>query len=60
MLLNYFLPLPANEKDMRLSGLQREVLSLYRKCLRGARKKPEVDIECRHRGLRLLTTGIER
>ncbi|KAE8549791.1 hypothetical protein TMatcc_000829 [Talaromyces marneffei ATCC 18224] len=25
----------------RLSGLQREVLSLYRKCLREARKKPE-------------------
>ncbi|KAL2007115.1 hypothetical protein VTN00DRAFT_8553 [Thermoascus crustaceus] len=24
----------------RLSGLQREVLSLYRKCLREARKKP--------------------
>lgn len=27
---------------MRLSGLQREVLSLYRKCLREARKKPAV------------------
>jgi len=26
----------------RLSGLQRDVLSLYRKCLRAARKKPEV------------------
>ncbi|KAL1981194.1 hypothetical protein VTN96DRAFT_2995 [Rasamsonia emersonii] len=25
---------------MRLSGLQREVLSLYRKCLREIRKKP--------------------
>ncbi|KAA6415407.1 MAG: heat repeat protein [Lasallia pustulata] len=25
---------------MRLSGLQREVLSLYRKCFREARKKP--------------------
>lgn len=29
---------------MRLSGLQREVLKLYRKCLREARKKPEVKI----------------
>ena len=28
--------------NMRLSGLQREVLSLYRKCLREARKKPTV------------------
>ena len=27
---------------MRLSGLQREVLSLYRKCLREIRKKPAV------------------
>ncbi|KAL1879917.1 hypothetical protein VTK73DRAFT_6613 [Phialemonium thermophilum] len=26
---------------MRLSGLQREVLSLYRQCLRESRKKPE-------------------
>lgn len=26
---------------MRLSGLQREVLKLYRHCLREARKKPE-------------------
>lgn len=26
----------------RLSGLQREVLSLYRKCLREIRKKPSV------------------
>ncbi|THX95008.1 hypothetical protein D6C77_07787 [Aureobasidium pullulans] len=26
----------------RLSGLQREVLSLYRKCLRETRKKPTV------------------
>ncbi|KAJ9164782.1 hypothetical protein NKR19_g996 [Coniochaeta hoffmannii] len=25
---------------MRLSGLQREVLSLYRSCLRASRKKP--------------------
>ncbi|PSS27723.1 hypothetical protein M430DRAFT_91718 [Amorphotheca resinae ATCC 22711] len=25
---------------MRLSGLQREVLALYRKCLRESRKKP--------------------
>ncbi|KAF2842761.1 hypothetical protein M501DRAFT_924529 [Patellaria atrata CBS 101060] len=25
----------------RLSGLQRDVLSLYRQCLRSARKKPE-------------------
>ncbi|CAP74269.1 hypothetical protein N7489_006010 [Penicillium chrysogenum] len=28
----------------RLSGLQRDVLSLYRKCLREIRNKPEVDI----------------
>lgn len=27
---------------MRLSGLQRDVLKLYRQCLRAARKKPEV------------------
>ncbi|KAK4192771.1 complex 1 protein-domain-containing protein [Podospora australis] len=26
---------------MRLSGLQKEVLSLYRQCLRACRKKPE-------------------
>ncbi|KAJ4296111.1 hypothetical protein N0V88_004813 [Collariella sp. IMI 366227] len=26
---------------MRLSGLQKEVLSLYRQCLRECRKKPE-------------------
>ncbi|MCJ1230526.1 hypothetical protein MMC12_007200 [Toensbergia leucococca] len=26
---------------MKLSGLQKEVLSLYRKCLREARKKPK-------------------
>jgi succinate dehydrogenase assembly factor 1 len=39
---------------MRLSGLQREVLSLYRKCLRGARQKPEVDIECRHRRTQII------
>jgi len=26
---------------MRLSGLQKEVLSLYRNCLRECRKKPE-------------------
>jgi hypothetical protein len=26
----------------RLSGLQREILSLYRKCLRETRKKPAV------------------
>ena len=29
---------------MRLSGLQKEVLSLYRKCLREARKKPAVRV----------------
>ncbi|KAK8140235.1 hypothetical protein PG984_000301 [Apiospora sp. TS-2023a] len=27
---------------MRLSGLQKDVLSLYRQCLRAARAKPEV------------------
>lgn len=37
-------PIPAmgSAHKMRLSGLQREVLSLYRKCLREARKKPAV------------------
>jgi hypothetical protein len=31
------------EKDvMRLSGLQRDVLSLYRRCLREVRNKPVV------------------
>ena len=29
--------------SMRLSGLQREVLSLYRSCLRASRKKPAVN-----------------
>lgn len=29
-------------ETMRLSGLQKEVLALYRQCLRGTRKKPEV------------------
>lgn len=29
---------------MRYSGLQREVLSLYRKCLRESRKKPAVSV----------------
>jgi Complex 1 protein (LYR family) len=29
-------------QEMRLSGLQRQVLSLYRQCLREARKKPFV------------------
>jgi hypothetical protein len=29
---------------MRLSGLQRDVLSLYRKCLRESRKKPAVSV----------------
>jgi hypothetical protein len=28
--------------NMRLSGLQKEVLKLYRRCLREARKKPSV------------------
>jgi len=27
---------------VRLSGLQREVIALYRQCLRESRKKPEV------------------
>lgn len=30
---------------MRLSGLQKEVLALYRQCLRESRKKPQV-CEC--------------
>lgn len=32
------------EFKMRLSGLQKEVLSLYRNCLRETRKKPAVRI----------------
>jgi hypothetical protein len=32
---------------MRLSGLQREVLGLYRQCLRESRKKPQVSSICR-------------
>jgi succinate dehydrogenase assembly factor 1 len=28
---------------MRLSGLQKEVLSLYRQCIRECRKKPEAN-----------------
>lgn len=32
---------------MRLSGLQKEVLSLYRQCLRESRKKPQVGQPCR-------------
>lgn len=33
------------QKTMRLSGLQKEVLALYRQCLRECRKKPEVCID---------------
>ncbi|KAI4867551.1 hypothetical protein F4820DRAFT_413443 [Hypoxylon rubiginosum] len=33
---------------MRLSGLQKEVLSLYRNCLRESRKKPVVRITRPH------------
>ncbi|KAH6660349.1 hypothetical protein BKA67DRAFT_508957 [Truncatella angustata] len=32
---------------MRLSGLQKEVLSLYRHCLRETRKKPQVQLSPR-------------
>ncbi|KAK7969018.1 hypothetical protein PG988_008091 [Apiospora saccharicola] len=40
---------------MRLSGLQKDVLSLYRQCLRAARAKPEVFIpSSRQKRLRLL------
>jgi hypothetical protein len=38
---NYNTP---SEPMARLSGLQREVLSLYRKCLREIRKKPSVSL----------------
>lgn len=31
-------------KTMRLSGLQKEVLALYRQCLRECRRKPQVCI----------------
>lgn len=30
---------------MRLSGLQKEVLALYRQCLRECRKKPQVSVQ---------------
>jgi len=40
---------------MRLSGLQREVLALYRQCLRESRKKPPVSIHQLHNRLLLLT-----
>jgi hypothetical protein len=33
---------------MRLSGLQKEVLALYRQCLRECRKKPQVCAPQRH------------
>ena len=32
--------------EMKLSGLQKEVLSLYRKCLRAIRQKPMVSQYC--------------
>jgi succinate dehydrogenase assembly factor 1 len=41
---------------MRLSGLQREVLALYRKCLRESRKKPSVRI--RQLAFRSLTSNF--
>lgn len=34
--------LPSTRFTMRLSGLQKEVLALYRQCLRESRKKPQV------------------
>lgn len=39
----------------RLSGLQREVLALYRQCLREARKKPEVRVVRRRIASNVLT-----
>ena len=45
---------------MRLSGLQRDVLALYRQCLRESRKKPQVSIQLiasrgvTNRGFRML------
>lgn len=41
---NFFSVASGMAKALRLSGLQRDVLSLYRKCLREAAKKPEVSI----------------
>ncbi|KAL1839525.1 hypothetical protein VTJ49DRAFT_1427 [Mycothermus thermophilus] len=42
---------------MRLSGLQKEVLSLYRQCLRECRKKPEVS---RNRFLRFARSEFDK
>lgn len=45
----------------RLSGLQREVLSLYRKCLREIRKKPMVSSEqTTKRTLLILSFALNR
>src|SRR5271155_2833463 len=58
-----FLLLPPGDiliaAEMRLSGLQREVLHLYRQCLREAGKKPEVSRRSWHRVHRtsILTTN---
>ena len=39
----YLTPRTSYVYAMRLSGLQKEVLKLYRQCFREARKKPKVD-----------------
>ncbi len=50
---------PSMHSSMRLSGLQRDVLSLYRKCLREARKKPKVIAKASNPSIS-LTTQIVR
>ncbi|KAK8180199.1 hypothetical protein HDK77DRAFT_383943 [Phyllosticta capitalensis] len=40
---------------VKLSGLQRDVLSLYRQCLRAARKKPEAS--CRQEFEKNMSIG---
>ena len=48
--------------EMRLSGLQREVLSLFRKCLRETRRKPKVGrpMASIMRGIWMLTASLRR
>ncbi|KAK8050667.1 hypothetical protein PG994_012397 [Apiospora phragmitis] len=45
---------------MRLSGLQRDVLSLYRQCLRAARAKPEVLIHSVKAVLTITYTNLQK
>jgi len=45
---------------MRLSGLQRDVLSLYRRCLRAVRQKPVVSGHQLGNGLRIQKVTMKR